>query len=242
MNSKKTVPLWTHFLHIGTLTALSVAQPIYDLLNQQPQFLVSHHAGLLEILFLLFLLVLLIPALITCATFFLDRFLGTQGCLRAVAIGPFVFLLVLLLAKSLFSVGSTTRETLLPGEILLLGSAGLLTLVSILVYHRSSTARLYLTLLSPAILIVPILFLIHPSVQWIFDVHRPCGSVQTEAPPDVPIVMVVFDELSLRPLLDRRGEIDSDHFPNLADLASAPLGIGTRRRFPLPRDSLSQHY
>ena len=220
MHSRTTLPLWTHFLHIGTLIGLSVAQPIFDLLGQQPQFLVSHHAGLPEIFCLLFLLVLLIPAVITGGAYLLDQFLGTQGWLRAAAIGPFAFLLVFLLGRFLFFRDPATRETLLLGEILLLASAGLLTLVSVFVYHRSTTARLYLTFLSPAILIMPILFLIQPSVQWIFAADRPRGPAQIKEPPDVPIVMVVFDELSLQSLLDRRGEIDSEHFPNFADLAS----------------------
>ena len=213
------LPLWTHFLHIGTLVGLSVAQPIFDLLGRQPQFLVSHHAGLPELLFLIFLFALLIPAVITGAAYFLDQFLGAQGWFRAAAIGPFAFLLVLLLGKFLFPAGPAIRKGLLLGEILLVGSAGLLTLVSILVYRRSTIARLYLTFLSPAILIVPILFLIQPSIQWVYGVDRSRGPAQIEAP-DVPVVMVVFDELSLQSLLDRRGEIDSEQFPNFADLAS----------------------
>ena len=214
MNSKTTLPLWTHFLHIGALIGLSVAQPIFDLLARQPQFLVSHHAGLSEILLLFFLLVFLIPAVITGAAYFLDRFLGAQGWLRAAAIGPFAFLLVLPLGRSFYSGDPSTQK------ILLLGSAGLLALVSILVYRRSSTARLYLTFLSPAILIIPIFFLMQPSIQWIFAADRPHGPAQIKEPPDVPVVMVVFDELSLQSLLDRRGEIDSEQFPNFADLAS----------------------
>ena len=208
MKPKAQFPLWTYYLHIGALIGLSVAHPIFELLAHQPQFLVAHHAGLMEVLFLILLLILLIPAAITGAAYFLDQILGTQGWCRAAFVAPFVFILALLLGRSLNWMGS---------EILIAG-AGILASASILVYHRSSTARLYLTYLSPAILIIPAFFLMQPSVQWVFDADHH-GPAQKEEPPDVPIVIVVFDELSLNSLLDRQGEFDSTQFPNFSDLA-----------------------
>ncbi len=226
-SSPTMLPSWKYFLHVGALTGLSLTQPIFDLLAQQPQFLVSHQAGLKEILFLVFLFIFLLPATVTGLAEFLDRFLGTKGWARAAAIGPFVFLLILLFGKSFVPLNS---------QIVLLGSSGILALISILVYRRSSTARLFLTFLSPAIVIIPMFFLMQPSVQWLFAADRPHGPAQIEKPPDNPIFLVVFDELSLNSLLDRRGMIDAEQFPHFADLArSATLYRNTTTVSPQTR-------
>ncbi len=80
--------------------------------------------------------------------------------------------------------------------------------------------RLFLTILSPAILIIPTLFVMAPAIYGIVVPGRPGSTALESGKADVPIVMVIFDELPLRSLLDRSGNIDSDRFPNFADLAN----------------------
>ena len=74
--------------------------------------------------------------------------------------------------------------------------------------------------LSPAMVIVPALFLTDPTVQKVLDPNQPQGTALESGKTDTPIVMVVFDELPLQSLLDRRGEIDSVRFPNFSGLAN----------------------
>ena len=65
---------------------------------------------------------------------------------------------------------------------------------------RSRIVRQFLTLLAPAALVVPILFLLDPSVKQIFLASESPAAVQTiERTP--PIVFVVFDEFPLNSLV-----------------------------------------
>ena len=201
--------MWKYFLHLGALASLSLAQPIFDLLSQYPQFLVAHHAGLMEVLLLVLLLTLLVPGSVVALESVQDRIVGARYRLQGTGIALFVFPLALLILKLLEGIPGT----------LLVGAAVLLAWFSRRVYLRFRPVRLYLTILSPVILIVPILFLTGPSVQGIITPAKPQGVALAGGQTDTPIFMVVFDELPLRSLLDRRGAIDSVRFPNFADLA-----------------------
>lgn len=200
---------WKYALHIGTLASLSVAQPVLDLLSRQPEYLVSRQVGVLEASFLIFLLILAVPGLVVAGTCLAGWAIGAKRWFQGAGIGIFIVLLGLLVLK-----------TLKPDAgILLAGAVGLLAGSTTLVYDRSPTARWFLTLLSPAMLIVPALFLANPSVQGILSPETPQGAALEEGKTETPVVMVVFDELPLQSLLDRRDGIDSLRFPNFAALA-----------------------
>lgn len=209
MSTRGENRIWKYALHVGTLASLSVAQPVLDLLSQQPEFLVSRQVGVLEGSFLIVLLILAVPGLMVTGTCLLGWATGARRWFRSSGIGLFVALLGLLVLK-----------TVKPDAgILLAGAVGLLAGSMTLVYDRSPTARGYLTLLSPAMLIVPALFLTNSSVQRILNPETPQGAALESGKTETPIVMVVFDELPLQSLLDRRGEIDSVRFPNFSEFA-----------------------
>ena len=200
---------WKYSLHIGTLASLSVAQPVFDLLSRQPEYLVARQAGPLDVWFLVLLLNLAVPGLVVAGVCLLGWATGARRWFQAAGIGMFGFLLGLLVLKTLKAE---------PG-IVLAGTVGMLAVMIAIVYDRSRTARWYLTLLSPAVLIVPALFLGNPSVRKALNPEPPQGVALESGRTETPIVMVVFDELPLQSLLDRRGGIDSLRFPNFAELA-----------------------
>ncbi len=201
--------VWKYALHIGTLSSLSVAQPVLDLLSRQTEYLVSRQVGVLEASFLIFFLVLAVPGLVVAGTCLAGWAIGAKRWFYGAGIGILVVLFGLLVLK-----------TLMPDAgILLSGAVGLLAGSAAIVYDRSSTARRYLTLLSPALLIVPALFLANPSVQSVLNPDAPQGVALDSGRTQTPIVMLVFDELPLQSLLDRRGGIDPLRFPNFAGLA-----------------------
>ncbi len=200
---------WKYALHIGTLASLSVTQPVLDLLSQQPAFLVSRQVGVLHASFLILLLILAVPGLIVTGTCLLGWTMGGKRWFQGAGIGLLVVLLGLLVLK-----------TLKPDAgILLAGAVGLLAGSMTLVYDRFPTARGYLTLLSPAMIIVPALFLADPAVQRVLNPDTPQGAALESGKTETSIVMVVFDELPLQSLLDRQGGIDSLRFPSFAELA-----------------------
>ena len=209
MRGSRGTRYWIFSLHIGALASLSVAQPIFDLLSQQPEYLVARHAGLVEAAFLISLLILFVPASVAAGAYFLGWALGGRRWIQAACVGLFGFLFGLLAMKTLmWDLG-----------LLFVAAIGLLACLSTLVYARFSVARLVLTFLSPAMVIVPALFLTDPTVRRVLDPDEPQGAALESGEADTPIVMVVFDELPLQSLLDHRGGIDSVRFPNFAELA-----------------------
>lgn len=201
--------IWKYALHIGTLASFAVAQPVLNLLSQQPEYLVSRQVGVLEASFLIFLPILAIPGMVVAGTGLLGWAIGAKRWFHGAGIGIFLALLGLLVLK-----------TLKPDAgILLSGAAGLLAGSMSLAYDRSPTVRGYLTLLSPSMLIVPALFLANPPVQGVLNPETPQGAALERGRTETPIVMVVFDELPLQSLLDRGGGIDARRFPNFFELA-----------------------
>ncbi len=200
---------WTCFLHVGTLASLSLAQPVFDLLSRYPQFLVAHRAGIAEICLLVLLLCLAGPAVVAAIERLLDRSAGDRFSVRGSGAALFVFPLALLVLK---------RIPEMPA-LLLVGLAAVLAWLSRLAYLRYRSLRRYLTFLSPAMLVVPVLFLTGASVRRVAAPAEPHGPALADGVADTPIVMVVFDELPVQSLLNRQGGIDSERFPSFAELA-----------------------
>ena len=106
----------------------------------------------------------------------------------------------------------------IPGVYLVAG-AMLLGVAVTAAYLRLASFRFYLTVLSPAVLIFPGLFLFYSPVS---KVVFPKPQVEVTYPKvnaTAPIVMVIFDELPVTSLMDERRQIDQIRYPNFAALA-----------------------
>lgn len=95
---------------------------------------------------------------------------------------------------------------------------GLLTGVAgAFLYVRARPVRSFLTVLAPAPVIFLLLFLfISPAKVLLFPPDAPAADV---GPSDVPVVMVVFDELPISSLMDEREDLDGRRFPSFSALA-----------------------
>ena len=79
--------------------------------------------------------------------------------------------------------------------------------------------RSFVTVLSPAPLIVLLLFLVVSPVRGLLFPSAAGGAVAGPSRSAVPIVHVVLDELPQATLADADGRIDAELFPNFARLA-----------------------
>ena len=106
----------------------------------------------------------------------------------------------------------------LPGWLILL-LAGVIGITAGGLYFRHRVARLFVTFLTPGLLIFPILFLSNSSIGKLLFPSTPTltdvGGVQSHT----PVVVAVFDQLPLTSLLDHRRQIDPELFPHFAELA-----------------------
>ena len=189
---------------------LAFAQPLFDLLARYPTFLVAHRAGATEILVLVVVLVLVVPALlITCDL--LARMFSARG-------GWYVHLAL---------VGLLAGVIVLPplsGAVSLWWLAMALSVacgvgVAIL-YANWHPARMFLSILAIAWLVVPGVFLARESTRKLLAAPVDAQAMYAPVNSDAPVVMVIFDGLPVVSLMNAEREIDARLFPNFAALAA----------------------
>ena len=194
--------------HIAGLWTLAVAQPLFDVLGRAPEFFVAHRVDAFDRAIFAVSLALLVPAVILGALVVLGRFSGRLAHLAAAAsIGILAGVLAVQVAYRFGASGWTS--TLLAGSstAVLIGFA----------WSRAAAVRAFLTVLSPAVLVVPGVFLITNALGAAVP-ERSREAVVDPRPS--PVVVLVFDELSLVSLMDSEGRINATRYPHLAALAA----------------------
>jgi hypothetical protein len=216
MASNSQPTFLTCVLQIMTLWGFAVAQPIYDLCAKHAGFLVAHRARAPELFITVLVLSLLIPAvwgtlvaLVLRGAPRLGRWLlwGSIGLLTAVTMAPLLERIAL-----------RGDALIVPGAVLL-ALALVLGAVAAAAYAWLPIARSFLTLMSPAIVIFPALFLLSPSVGKLLSDHVDLAAVGQPVDATAPVVMVVFDEFATNVLMDAALQIDRGRFPHLAAFA-----------------------
>ena len=197
-------------LHFVSLWSIAIAQPIFDVLSRSPEFFIAHDAQPSDLLGLVFVLCLVGPVCCLLATRLFAR-LGSRwhSLSVCVIIGTLVVALALEAIKLLADWPPALSFTV-AGVCGVLAAAG---------YLLASPVRLFVTFLSPAVFVVPTVFLLHPAISSLLSTsdHEPLDGVTFISTP--PVVVVVFDQLPLISLLDRDGQIDEKLYPNFASLS-----------------------
>ena len=188
-----------------------MAQPLLDLIARSPEFLIAHQLTRPWILGLVIALVALCPLLLAGVVVAIGM-AGTKT--RTVAVDMTVGILVALAAMQ-----AGTRVDLHAAVVIPI--ACLSGLAGAIAYQRQAWARAFASVLGIAVIVVPLVFCLQPDISRML-LPRPIVSAMTQGAAtsrDVPIVMMVFDEISLVTLLDSEATIDASLFPNLTALA-----------------------
>lgn len=196
-------------LHLATLSAFAIAQPLFDLLGRKPEFFAVRRSEPIDLWLLAALLVLAAPVpwiLFRVAARLLPQ--GPRRTVQGVCVAVLVSATVLPPLHRSFDAGPAW----ITGFAILLGSAAAIAL------DRLRPARLLLTYLTPAILVFPAVFLLRPGVAKILRAGE--VTVQTRTTATTPIVVLIFDELPVISLLAGPDEIDAARFPHFAALAA----------------------
>lgn len=197
-------------LHVGVLCGLAVAQPLFDVLGRDATFFVAHHVRPGDVLLFLAALVLVPPALVAG----LEATAGIAGArARALVQQAVVAGLVALIVLPPLNRVAGLRAPLALAVAVLAGAAAAVA------YARWMPARTFLTVLSPAVLVFPAVFLLRAPVRRLVvqSAVGAAGGVHVATP--APVVMVLFDGLPLNSLLDEREGIDAVRYPSFARLA-----------------------
>ena len=209
MSSSKKTP--SELLHLPVLGAFAVAQPIYDLLARNPEFLVAHGAGPFLIGSLVLFLSLGLPIFLVLID------LAVSSCAEVVRRGVHASLMTLLASLTLLP---PAKDFVPGGDAAILTAALFGALLVAPMYLAWRPVRTFLTLLIPSILVFPLWFLtLTPAGRLLLPDSAGLPSASKISSP-IPIVLIVLDEFGTTALLDELGRVDSVRFPNFATLAA----------------------
>ncbi|MCY3926680.1 MAG: sulfatase-like hydrolase/transferase [Acidobacteria bacterium] len=242
---------WVDASHLFALWTFAVAQPIFDLIGRQPDFLVAQRLSGAPIVLLVLAGTLGIPALLAlpllipgAATNRAAR-LWSDG-LRTLLAAAFILQLLHWLPATVALVLSVAGGT---GTALCLNR-----------YRVLSNA---VAVAAVAALVAPAVFLLRPGVRGLLPTvsasHFEPDSTIARAPyfeSDLPIVLIVFDELPTSSLQRPDGSIDDRRFPSFAALAESAdwyvgavtAGLQTAKSIPalltgkLPQGDTTAYY
>ena len=220
-------------LHIAGLWSLAVAQPVFDVVGRSPEFLVAHDMWPGGLVLLVAVVCLGGPAGCVLAILAAGLAGGPVWGRRVatVVVGGLAGVVALAALKSL---GGS------PGSFLV-ALAAASGAGAAHAYRRFSPVRLFAAFLTPAVVVVPAMFLLNPGVGRLLVPAEDVGAldgVTFDATP--PVVVVVFDQFQLAALLDREGNVDRVNFPHFAALADDATwfrnatAVGEMTRYALP--------
>ena len=179
-------------------------------MGRTAEFFVVRRSEPTDVVLLVLLVCLLLPALVVLV----EAAAGLVGPrVRKAVHGIVVACLVAAIALQ-----ALKRLDGIPGVYLVAG-ATLLGVALTISYLRLASLRFYLTVLSPAVLIFPGLFLFYSPVSKVVFPPPPPEAAYPKINATAPIVMVIFDEFPVTSLMDERRRIDPVRYPNFAALA-----------------------
>ena len=203
---------WSDSSHLFVVVGFAVAQPLFDLLARNAEFFIFQHIMRLDIIALVVLLSLLLPLGLVGAR---------EGLIGLVSrrLRRWVHYALLALGVALTVLPALHPLTAVQGIFLMYGAL-VLGVYAALLYAFFQPVRLFFSLLSPAALIFPGLFLFaSPVFRIVFaaDASIPVEHVQIPNPP--PIIFIILDEFPTTSLLNEHHQIDAARYPNFAALA-----------------------
>ncbi len=202
---KRCAPVAGNALEILALWGFAVAQPIYDLLSRGADFFLAHQLKPADIVFLVAVISFLLPGLLVVVES-LERAVSGGTRLHSLSIAVLVAIFALLAVKGL-PAGIGIAVSVVCGAGFAWGTL------------RWPAVRSFMTILSPAALIFPALFLLRPPVSGLLLAPEIDSGGWSGISSDTPIVVVVTDELPITSLMDANQRIDARRYPAFAELA-----------------------
>ena len=198
------------FLHLAVLTAFALGQPLFDLLGKNPEFFAARGSSGGDIV-VFALLVVVGPPLIGVLIEFLVGLISKPA--RQVVHLVFITLLtalgVIQFLKDSFS-----------GTLVLIALSLALGALLAFGYSRAEPVRSFLSVLSPAPLLLLILFLFASPVSDIVTAGD-AEAKDVKGGSNAPIVFLGLDEFPGISIMDAQGRIDAKRFPGFAELAES---------------------
>lgn len=196
--------------HLFGLWGIGIAQPLFSVLAQSPEFFVAHNLGPLQVSLLAVFVVIGAPLFLTCLVgLFAVALPKLRQTLQSSAIG----VLLLVGALAFLNLAADFKA------FLSIPIATSVALVGAYFYWKSSEFRGFFSVLAPAAFLFPVYFLFFSPISALVLGNLRSAAVVSQIDANIPVVLVVLDELSASSLKSKNNEIDATQFPNLASLA-----------------------
>jgi hypothetical protein len=197
------------YLNLAVLWTFAVAQPLFDLLKDNPEFFAARGSSGFDIISFSVLLVVLPPAILL-AIELLIGLIGPEA--RRVAHAVLLGGLVVLIAAQALKKSIDTSDTVLIVLSVLIGAG------AAVLWARAEPVRSFLNILSPVPLVFLLLFLFSGQISELaFPDEAKALSVGGVS--RAPIVVVLLDELPSNTLVDQNDRLDAKRYPGFGELA-----------------------
>jgi len=197
------------YLNLAVLWTFAVAQPLFDLLKDNPEFFAARGSSGFDIISFSVVLVVLPPALLLGIELLLGLIRPELGQGAHVV---FLGVLVALIAAQALKKSIDASDTVLIVLSVAIG-AGMAVL-----WTRAEPVRSFLRVLSPVPLVFLLLFLLSGQISELaFPSEAKARSIGGVA--RAPIVVVLLDELPSNTIVDEDDRVDAKRFPGFGELA-----------------------
>ncbi|MEZ6055404.1 MAG: sulfatase-like hydrolase/transferase [Planctomycetaceae bacterium] len=207
------------WLHLLTLNAFIIAQPMFLRLQTNPAFFTQEQIegpavwwGVLACLLTVPLVMMLLEGLASLVS---ETSRQRLHCLFVMAFFTLCAMLVLTTAKKEWN----AVQDYSPGAVMLLVSIAAGTLMT-WATQRFRPLRTTLTVASIGVVLFPVQFLISPTIQSVRNPPPIVKILGDKAENPAPIVMIVFDGFPGMSIVNSKHEVDAQRFPNFARLAA----------------------
>jgi len=197
------------YLNLAVLWTFAVAQPLFDLLKDNPEFFAARGSSGFDIVSFSVLLVVLPPAILLG----IELLLGLiRPEVRHGAHIAFLGALVVLIAAQALKKAIDASDTVLIVLSVVIGA------VVAVLWARAEPVRSFLNVLSPVPLVFLLLFLFSGQISELaFPSEAKARSIGGVA--RAPIVVVLLDELPSNTLVDENDRVDAKRFPGFGEIA-----------------------
>ena len=197
-------------LHLLVLSSFAVAQPLFDLLGDTPEFFVVRGSTSWDILAFAVGLAAIPPALLLLVEA-LSGFVHPrlQDGLHLVFVAALTALVAM---QALKRVGDLSTSAVF-------ALAALIGVAAAAAYQWRAGLRSFVTVLAPAPVVFVGLFLLHSPLDKLSLESEAHAKPLPRVSSTTPVVLVVFDELPITSLMDERRRIDAVRYPAFAALA-----------------------
>ncbi|MFW6124877.1 MAG: hypothetical protein ACOC46_01905, partial [Pirellulales bacterium] len=197
-------------LHIAVLSAFAFVQPLFNLLSRNAEFFVARRMGTADVLLFVILAGLVLPVLLAAPVVLIGMVsLRAARVVLHVAAGALAACIALLAIKSLLPAA---------GGVVVACGIGI-GVAFTLAYWRFRRIGTLLTMLAPAIVIFPTVFLVGSPVGRLAFSRNASAQGGVAVPSTTPVVLVVFDEFPTMSLMNGDRGIDAARYPHFAALA-----------------------